>query len=179
MFEPYAKFIFSCNRIPTTREDKTNGWYRRLLILHITHKAEEEKDIELTLEDDVDAFIHLAVNAFHEVLVDSTEKPEPQITRSKRSKEMVDDVHAYADSVMAFIQDRTVTTLDENGKPVPGRKTLREELYREYESYCTDEGRIALSKHVFYRNLKEKGYTLVRTSQGYYFKNLELSSFYD
>ena len=181
MFEPYAKFIFSCNRIPTTREDKTNGWYRRLLILHVTQRAEDVPGIEKLLQDDVDTFIYLAVMALHEILVDANSNPidNPQITRSERSKKMVDDVHAYADSVMAFIQDRTVTTFDENGKPIPGRKTLREELYREYERYCSDEGRIALSKHVFYRNLKEKGYTLVRTAQGYYFKNLELSQFND
>ena len=181
MFEPYAKFIFSCNRIPTTREDKTNGWYRRLLILHIVCRAEEVPGIEDILQADVDTFIRLALNALHEILVDGSGSPEdqPKITRSARSKKMVDDVHAYADSVTAFIQDRTCTTVDENGKPVTGRKTLRERLYREYEQYCADEGRIVLSKFVFYQNLKEKGYPLVRDSQGYYFRNLELIPFDD
>lgn len=179
MFEPYAKFIFSCNRIPTTREDKTNGWYRRLLILHITQRAEEIPGIETLLQDDVDTFIYLAVNAFHEILVDTNGKPEdhPQITRSTRSKKMVDDVHAYADSVMAFILDRTCSTVDENGNPVPGRKTPRDALYRAYESYCAEEGRIALSKYVFFQNLREKGYSETRDSQGRYFKRLELNPF--
>lgn len=181
MFEPYAKFIFSCNRIPTTREDKTNGWYRRLLILHIMQRAEEVPGIEEILQKDVETFIYHAVNAFHEILVDNNGYPEdyPKITKSKRSIQMVDDVHAYADSVTAFIHDRTYTTVDENGNPVPRGKTLREKLYREYEQYCSDEGRIALSKFVFYQNLREKGYSETRDSQGRYFKNIELIPFDD
>ncbi len=181
MFEPYAKFIFSCNRIPTTREDKTNGWYRRLLILHIMQRAEEVPGIEEILQDDVETFIYLAVTAFHEILVDASGHTEdyPKITKSKRSIQMVDDVHAYADSVTAFIHDRTYTTVDENGNLIPRAKTLREKLYREYEQYCSDEGRIALSKFVFYQNLREKGYSETRDSQGRYFKNLELIPFDD
>lgn len=181
MFEPYAKFIFSCNRIPTTREDKTNGWYRRLLILHIVRRADEVSNIEQLLQDDVDTFIYLAVTAFHDILVNDKGWiiDDPEITRSKRSREMVDDIHAYADSITAFIQDRTITTVDENGNPVPGRKTIREKLYREYERYCSDEGRVVMSKQVFYRNLQEKGYPLVRDSQGIYFRNIELNLFDD
>lgn len=181
MFEPYAKFIFSCNRIPTTREDKTNGWYRRLLILHIADRAEEVPGIEDILQDDVDTFIRLAVNAYHEILVDDRGKPkdQPKITKSAKSEEMVNDVHAYADSVTAFIQDRTCTTVDENGNPVPGKKTPRDALYRAYESYCADEGRQALSRLSFFQNLREKGYSETRDSQGRYFKRLELSPFDD
>lgn len=42
-FQPYARLLFSCNKIPRNYDDKSEGFYRRLIIVRFNHAVPEEK----------------------------------------------------------------------------------------------------------------------------------------
>ena len=42
-FQPYARLLFSCNTIPRNYGDKSEGFYRRLIIIRFTHAVPESK----------------------------------------------------------------------------------------------------------------------------------------
>ena len=47
-FQPYARLLFSCNSIPKNYGDKSEGFYRRLIIVRFNHSVpEERRDPEL------------------------------------------------------------------------------------------------------------------------------------
>jgi len=42
-FQPYARLLFSCNSIPKNYGDKSEGFYRRLIIVRFNHSVPEDK----------------------------------------------------------------------------------------------------------------------------------------
>lgn len=147
-FRPYCKLIFSANRIPESTDDKTDAYYRRILVLDIRQRAPEIPDLHRKLQKDIQAFLHLSVMAFHDML-----QRGGQITESERSREAVAALYKETDSVQAFLEDNFEPIRSEGQGQVE-----RGELYRQYETFCTDEGRPPRSKNSFYAILRDKGY---------------------
>lgn len=162
-FRPYAKHFFSANRIPATKEDKTKGYYRRLMILHIWNRCTDIPNLEEQLHKDVDSFIYQAVCALHDVFVapDGTEIKIPQIKKSPNCEKEVLDVYMSADSVKAFLFQKT--------KNVTGEKTEARVLYDRYCDFCMDEERTPIKRNSFYQNMREKGYRYGASNGKQYF----------
>ena len=162
-FNPYCKLMYSTNRVPKSRDDKTNAYYRRLLILPIGKRAETIIGLEEKLSADVESYIHLCVDAAHQMY------ERGAILESAASKREVLELYMATDSVKAFLFDRT--------EKDPDSRVERTILYNEYVDYCTEEGRerYLLSKNGFYQNLRDKGYGEVRGSVGRYFIGIRLA----
>lgn len=165
-FRPYAKHFFSANRIPSTKEDKTSGYYRRLMILHVWKKCSDIPNLEERLRQDVGTFIFEAVSALHDVFVasDGSEIPIPKIMKSPNSKNEVNEVYMYADSVKAFLYRRTRDSRTE--------KVEAQVLYDRYCDFCLEEERTPLRRNSFYQNVKEKGYRYNPSHGKQYFSGL-------
>lgn len=161
-FNPYCKLLYSTNRVPKSRDDKTNAYYRRLLILRIEKRAEEISRLEEKLAADVDSFIHLCIEAAHQMFI------RGYILESAASKKEVLELYMATDSVQAFLHDRT--------EKAEGNRIERTELYRMYCSYCNEEGRerYQLSRNGFYQNLRDKGFGEVEGKPGRYFVGLRM-----
>lgn len=156
-FNPYCKLMYSTNRVPKSRDDKTNAYYRRLLILPIEKRAETIFGLEEKLAADIESYIHLCIDAVHQMY------QRGYILESASSQREVLELYMATDSVKAFLHDRTEK--DDNSR------IERTALYQMYCDYCDEEGRerYQLSKNGFYQNLRDKGYGEVRGRTERYF----------
>lgn len=157
-FNSYAKLVFSANEIPISLDEKSNAFYRRLLIIKIDKRGREIEDLEDKLEAEIDYFIYRSLKSLQEMYKNRT------ILESENSKANVLELYKNADTVTAFITDRLVvdSRLKEN----------REPLYRSYEDYCNESDRTALTRNGFYKNLRNKGYTELASNGVRYFKGM-------
>lgn len=145
-FTPYCKLLYSTNRVPKSRDDKTNAYYRRLLILPIEKRAKTIIGLEDRLTADIESYIHLCINAVYQLY------QRGDILESESSKKEVLELYMATDSVQAFLHDQTEK--DENAR------IERSVLYQKYCDYCNREGRerYQLSKNGFYQSLRDKGF---------------------
>ena len=160
-FHSYAKLLFSANEMPLNLDDKTNAYYRRLLVLDMSRTIpEKDKDIHLKekLKTESDYIIYQAMAALKQLYRDN------HFIESSHSQECIEELYRNADSIKAFLDEKTYTR--------DGCKIKRSAMYQCYTEYCTENDRQAHGKSAFFRMMKEKGYFVKRNSQGYYFDNL-------
>lgn len=162
-FKPYAKLLFSANRIPEVKDDKTNAFFRRLLILTVNQRCHEIKHLSRKLEKETarGVFFHMAVRAVHNMYAE--DRP---ILESESCKEAIQNFYNATDSVMAFMDERT-----EQGAEF---KETRERLYDAYSSYCFNEGRQTKGRNGFYQNLSDKGIKKKKIGGAWYFIGLRI-----
>ena len=162
-FRSYAKLLFSANKIPLNLDEKSNAFYRRLLILSMEHKpSEEEKDLELSdkLHAELGYSVWRAVGALKKLYKDG------KFVESAGCRSQVEDLYRAADTVKAFA--------DECLEPAPGKRMARTMIYDSYKEYCDSYGRKPHSPMIFYRSLAEKGYAEGRGKDGRFFKDIAL-----
>lgn len=160
-FRSYAKLVFSANKIPMNLDEKTNAFYRRLLILDMNYKPEEpDRELDQKLQQEVKYAIWKAVGALKKLYDDG------KFLESQNSAEQVEDLYRAADTVKAF--------LDECTERKEGSRIERKLLYETYVEYCKSYGRKEHSPNPFYKSLEEKGYHQKRTEKGRYILDLDL-----
>lgn len=160
-FRPYVKLLFSANRIPTSRDEQSNAFYRRLMILRIDRRCREFPDLEERLEADAEVFFYLAIWSASEAF------RRGKLTESRRSREEVLELYLRTDSVMGFLHYRT-----ERDASSRIRTTA---AYDEYFKYCEDTERAYLSRNGFRANLLEKGFTVKTLHGSEYFYGLRIA----
>lgn len=158
-FKNYAKLIFSTNELPVVKAEKTNGFYRRLLVLPM-NRVPEKKNPNLLNEllQEIDYFLWLSVQALERMY------EKEIIVTSAESEKAVAQLRMDSDTVQAFLVEACV--LDE------GSRSERTELYNRYEKYCEDTDRQSLTKNNFYKSLRVKGYKDFKTGGYRYFKGI-------
>lgn len=161
-FKSYAKLIFSTNELPIVKAEKTNGFYRRLLILTMNRLPEKrEPDFFDRLSAEIDDFIRISVKALERMY------QAKKITESPGSIEAVKRLRCDSDTVEAFLNDRIVRN--------PEGRIKKLDLYRSYEGFCYDLERTSLTKQNFYRSMKTKGFGEIKTNGTEYFKGINYS----
>ena len=160
-FNSYAKLLFSANEFPLNLDDKTNAYYRRLLILDIDRsipKSAKDTELKEKLFRESDYAIHMAMLALRQLYKDQ------RFAQSDHSKECIEKLYRSADSVKAFIDDMLCHK--------SGEKMKRSDVYKMYEDYCEDNGRKPHGKSKFWEYMADKGFMIKRYSDGtYYFKD--------
>lgn len=162
-FTSYAKLMFSANEIPINLEEKSQAFYRRLLILKVDRKpVEVDTNLEQKLLEDTDYLILESLKALKRMYEAGT------ILESKNSKMEVVELHKDADTVTAYIDECLV---QDSSKAVKAS-----DLYEEYQKYCNDNDRTALTRHGFNKNLRNKGYETKKIKGYPYYKGLDFKS---
>ena len=96
----YAKLLFSTNEMLQNLEDKSDAFYRRLLVLDMNQMIpRDEKDIRLKekIKAEADYAIHMAVTALKNVY------ERGELIESEHSKGCVQELRRASDSVCAFL----------------------------------------------------------------------------
>ena len=96
----YAKLLFSTNEMLQNLEDKSDAFYRRLLVLDMNQMIpRDEKDIRLKekIKEEADYAIHMAVTALKNVY------ERGELIESEHSKGCVQELRRASDSVCAFL----------------------------------------------------------------------------
>ena len=160
-FKSYAKLVFSTNELPIVKSEKTNGFYRRLLILTMNKvpKVTLTHFFDLIAEE-VEDFLRIAVKGLEMMYQDG------RITESSGSIEAVKRLRCDSDTVEAFLHERIVKSEDGRIKKL--------DLYHQYESFCREMERQSLTKQNFYRSMKTKGFGEIKTSGTEFFKGISL-----
>lgn len=164
-FHSYAKLLFSANEMPLNLDDKTNAYYRRLLVLdmnRLVSASEKDTMLKEKIYKEADYAIHMGIAALKQLYADN------HFCESHHSRECIEELYRSADSVKAF--------LDEKICRQNGAKLKRSELYQLYTKFCEENDRQAHGKSVFFRMMTDKGYALKRDCNGFYYENLSLKA---
>ena len=162
-FKSYAKLIFSTNQLPIVKEEKTNGFYRRLLILTMD-RVPETRDPKFfdVLAAEIDDFIRLSVQALERMYQNGS------LMESASSKDAVNRLRCDSDTVEAFLHNDEIVTINQF---CSYKKT---KVFDAYEKYCMDLGRQPLTKQNFYKSMRLKGFGEKKV-QGYdFFRGVEI-----
>ena len=160
-FKSYAKLVFSTNELPLVKAEKTNGFYRRLLVLPMNRVPEQKRaDLFTELSGQLDYFIRLSVEALRRMYQTGT------ITESRASVAAVNQLRCDSDTVQAFLEEKTSRK--------DGERVERGALFVKYDNYCRDMDRTALSRNNFYKSMRAKGYKEIRLANGRYFGDIVL-----
>ena len=101
MFSSYAKLLFSTNALPIIQGERTNGFYRRLMILRMDRQPRTiDTGLFIRLEAELPYFIKLAVQALHEMYARGG-----VITISSNSEQAVRQMWKDGDVVQAWLDD--------------------------------------------------------------------------
>lgn len=161
-FKNRAKFIFSCNELPQVLDDRSNGFYRRLLIIRFNDDGAFIPDLESKLSDEkeVEAVISGLVEGAKQAL------ERGQIYESGANLGEITRMKIESDTTEAF--------LEECCNRDPKARIKRPDLLTAYENFCKEEEREPLRKTAFYKALRTKGFRETKIHGIVYFAGLEL-----
>ena len=159
-FRSYAKLLFSANTIPKVYDDKTDAYYRRLMILEIGQKAKHFDNLTERLYEDRQNFLRMIVSALYRMYQKGV------LFESSKSKEYVHKLYVGSDTVYAFLEDETEKSASE--------KVSRKVLFDRYKDYCEDEDRTPLTAFKFRENLENKGFIICKNDGYDFVKGLKL-----
>ena len=161
MFKNYSKLLFSTNMLPVITTERTNGFYRRLLILKMDRQP-DKPDVGLAdrLLLEMPYFLKLAVQALNEMYRRGI------ITISESSKQAVAQMRKDSDVVQAWIDDCCTVGAD--------LKMERAAAFTDFEKYCKDEERQALTRNRFFKALRTKNFSEVRGKSERYFSGIDI-----
>ena len=144
-FKSYAKMIFSTNELPLIKSERTNGFYRRLLIMTMNRVPERKRsDFFTELSSQIDYFIHISVEALQRMYESG------HIVESRSSVTAINQMKFDSDTVEAWLQEEIFRD--------PEGRVDRSTLYQKYDGYCSSNDRQSLSRTNFYKAMRSKGF---------------------
>lgn len=163
LFFSHAKLVFPCNSVPKNVEDKSDAFYRRLLITEMDRViSADEKDIHLKdkIRSERGYAVYRAMQGLEELCRSG------HIKESANSIASVRKARIEADSVYAFLDERICRA--------EGSRIDRSRMYQLYEDYCRDNDRTALKKTNFFADMQRKGYCTSKYQGVIKYKNVAL-----
>ncbi len=129
-FQSTARLLFSCNSIPKNYGDKSEGFYRRLIILRFNHSVPEEKRDAQLLEKfraEANGIFLFALEGLRMLMKQGYHFSETAVNRTELQR-----YREESDSVLSFVKECC-----ETGDTATVGST---ELYNEYKAYCEECG---------------------------------------
>lgn len=144
-FQSTARLLFSCNTIPKNYGDKSEGFYRRLIIIRFTHAVPKEKRDPMLLDKfrgEADGIFRFALEGLKRIInngyrFDETEKNKTELQRYKED----------SDSVLSFVSECCAVKR--------GEETGSTRLFDLYKKYCEESGMKPYSQRKFVSMLTE------------------------
>ena len=129
-FQSTARLLFSCNTIPKNYGDKSEGFYRRLIIIRFAHAVPKEKRDPMLLDKfrgEADGIFRFALEGLKRVInngyrFDETEKNQTELQQYKED----------SDSVLSFVSECCAVK--------QGEETGSTRLFDLYKKYCVESG---------------------------------------
>jgi len=143
-FKPYARFMYSCNDIPKNYGDRSEAFYRRLIIIRFSKPVPEDRrdlDLKEKLAAERDGILAWAIAGLKRLIAQNY-----QFSETERTKAEVNRYKVESNSVLSFAEE--CCALDEKAE------CLRQELYDEYKVYCEESGLSPMSNRRFNRELE-------------------------
>ena len=162
-FKNTAKFMFSCNELPTILDERSNGFYRRLLIIRFNSEGEYIDDLLAKLRDerDIEKVISGSILGLKRALQSG------KIFESNNNSNEIVLLNTESDSVASFLQE-CCETGDQS------ESERRSDLYAAYEKFCMEECRKPLGKSAFFKSLTTKQFKISKTNGSFYVRGITM-----
>jgi len=144
-FRPFARLIFSANEIPGS-SDKTEAYLDRWEYLSFNNqipieKADKDLLKKITTPEELSGMLNLAIDGLHRMFEQNC------FTQPETSKTVKKEWQRINDPVITFVEERCL--INENAK------ISKEELFKEYKSFCEEIlNQQALSSGKFNRHIE-------------------------
>lgn len=163
-FDNYAKMLFSTNELPIVRNEKTDGFYRRLLILTMDNKPKQrDPTFRKRLDGELPYLIHIAMQALRRMYM------RKSIMESANSIERVQQLRNDSDTIEAFLSELCDVS-------DPNSRIAKTDLYKKYTEYCEENERQSHQKLGFYKALRNKGFAETKYNGDRAFRGIALKS---
>ena len=129
-FKSYARFVYSCNDLPLNYGDRSDAFYRRIIIIRFNKPVpKDKKDFNLMdkLKLEADGILTWAIAGLKRLIANNYQFNETERT--------IAETHRYKvknNNVLAFVEENCVIEA--------GAVTYRQELYEVYQEYCKNGG---------------------------------------
>ena len=144
-FEPFCKMVFAMNKYPRVF-DNSDGFFRRLLIVKFKRQfLEDDKDIDVNLEDkllaELSEIFAWALVGLHRLV------KQGRFTDCDETRRNLLEYRRLNNPIVCFIEDECEQdSLDDC-------EVNRDECYKKYQEYCKANGYSWLSKGNFLREI--------------------------
>ena len=162
-FRSYAKLVFSANEIPLNLDEKSDAFYRRLLILRMTHKtAPDKRDTHLRekLAEEWQFILYHSLIGLKRLFA------QGHFTESRGCSEAIRELRHRADNVQAFMEDCI--------GDAPGKRVMRSVVFEAYENYCRENKRQSCGKGRFFERLNEVYQLKKYATEGFCYQDIQL-----
>lgn len=129
-FQCFARLLFSCNSIPKNYGDRSEGFYRRLIIIRFNHAVPQEKrDPELLdkFRMEADGIFLFALDGLKRLM-----NNRYRFSETQKNRDELQQYREESDSVLSFIKERC----EIDGSYSAGST----ELFNAYKAYCEECG---------------------------------------
>ncbi len=143
-FRPYARLLFSCNEIPKNYGDRSDGFYRRLIIIRFDRSvpaSRRDPNLREKLAVERDGILMWALAGLKRLIANSYIFTETERTRAELTRYKVE-----SNSVLSFVEECCEVT--------PDAEVVREELFSKYKEYCNNAGLKPLSQANFNKEIE-------------------------
>ena len=144
-FKSTARLVFSCNKIPISYNDKTSGFYRRLLIIpfnKVFTEQDRDEKLKAKLEGEADGIFNYALVGLKRLMRNGYRFTEGEINKKELERYRIE-----SDSALTFFSE-CCELCDTAVMP-------SNQFYANYCSYCKHNGLKPLSQKNFIHTIME------------------------
>ncbi|WP_270550040.1 DNA primase family protein [Clostridium perfringens] len=154
-FKPFARLVFSCNELPRNYVDRTEGFYRRLIIVPFSRQIEKskiDKSLKYKFQREKEGILNWALEGLKRLYENNFEFSENELTDGVKKEYKREN-----NNVISFVEE--CCELDSLFS------CSRIELYEAYKEFCVEAGLKALSQIKFNKEL-EGNFNITRSRSG-------------
>lgn len=143
-FRPYARLLFSCNEIPRNYGDRSEGFYRRLIIIRFNKSVPASKrdpNLKERLAVERNGIFMWALAGLKRLMENGY-----QFSETEQSKAELQRYRVESNSALLFAEECCVIA--------PEATCVREELFIAYRDYCNKNGLKPMSQANFNKDIE-------------------------
>lgn len=152
-FQSFARLLFSCNSIPKNYGDKSDGFYRRLILIRFNHAVPVEKKDPNLLEKfrgETDGIFMFALEGLKRLM-----KNQFIFSETESNRQELERYREESNSCLCFVRECC-----ERDSEYEVSTTV---LYDRYKVFCSDNGLMPCGKQTFNKEMESNFPEIVRT----------------
>jgi putative DNA primase/helicase len=143
-FSNKSRLLFSCNELPANYVDRTDGFYRRLIILPFLRQVEESKidtALQVKLQNETDGIISWALEGLERLIANNY-----QFTKSETTENLLFEYKKQSNNVIWYVSEFCELKVDS--------VEYSQNLYQHYKKTCLENNMQSISQTKFNKSLE-------------------------
>lgn len=143
-FSNKSRLLFSCNELPANYVDRTDGFYRRLIILPFLRQVEESKidtALQIKLQNETDGIVRWALDGLARLIANNY-----QFTKSETTENLLFEYKKQSNNVIWYVSEFCELKVDSF--------EYSKNLYQHYKKTCLENNMQPISQTKFNKSLE-------------------------